>query len=283
MRQSREEEEHAPTAPPLAPAQWGHGGLAVSSSESAELALVVQGWRLAAAGAGERGPVRRENQDVFRLERLRDGGLGLLLADGMGGQAGGGDAAAAAVAAAAASLADSEGGEAALRGAIDAANAAVAGVRHRLGGSPGTTLDAAIVSAGRLALAHVGDSRAYLVREGAARLITEDHSVTGERVRAGLLSPEEARTDPRRNYLTRALLGDPVEPHLRMVGLRAGDRLVLCSDGVWSVLADSRIAEVTYGDDLLATARELVGAALSAGSTDNATAVVARVEREGGA
>jgi protein phosphatase len=242
-------------------------------------AITAGPWRLAAGAATARGPVRQENQDAFRLVGLEGVGMGLILADGMGGHSGGGEAAAAAVTAAAERLAAQGGGDDRLREAVSLANDAVGDVRRQLGGNPGTTMVAALISGGRLSLAHAGDSRAYLVRAGAAIQLTADHSVTGERVRAGTLDPETARHDPRRNYVTRALLGDPVEPDLSETALAAGDVVVLCSDGLWEPIADADIARLAGGGASPGEAsRQLVEAALAAGSTDNVTALVVRVE-----
>jgi len=244
-----------------------------------ETAVQAGSWRLIGAGATDRGPVRRENQDDFRLVPLGSTGLGLILADGMGGHSGGREAAEAAVAGAADRLGAKVGGDERLREAVAVANAAVAGVRLQLGGNPGTTMVAAVVEGGRLTLAHAGDSRAYLVRDGEATQLTSDHSVTGEQVRAGTLDPETARRDPRRNYVTRALLGDPVEPDLAELALVSGDVVVLCTDGLWEPLTDGQIAGLAGGDVTPAEgSRRLVAAALAAGATDNVTAVVARLD-----
>ena len=206
--------------------------------------------------------------------------MGLILADGMGGHSGGGEAAQAAVAAAAERLAEPDGGGDRLREAISLANDAVAGVRRLLGGNPGTTMIAAVVAGGRLTLAHVGDSRAYLLRGGEATQLTSDHSLTGEQVRAGTLAPEAARHDPRRNYVTRALLGDPVEPDVAELAPRP-PATWWCSaaTGSGSPSPTREIAGLAGAPAAPgAASRQLVDAALAAGSTDNVTAVVARLD-----
>jgi protein phosphatase len=138
---------------------------------------------------------------------------------------------------------------------------------------------AAVLEGGRLTLAHAGDSRAYLLRDGEATQLTSDHSVTGELVHAGTLDPETARHDPRRNYVTRALLGDRVEPDVAELALISGDVVVLCTDGLWEPLTDGQIAGLAGGDAAPAEgARRLVAAALAAGATDNVTAVVGRLD-----
>jgi protein phosphatase len=251
----------------------------VSTAEAADAAVEAGPWNLIGGAASACGPVRRENQDAFRLVPLEGVGIGLVLADGMGGHSGGGEAAEAAVAAAAERIREMEDAGDRLREAVSRANDAVAEVRRQLGGNPGTTMVAAVIIDSRLSLAHVGDSRAYLLRNGEAIQLTEDHSITGERVRAGMLDPEAARHDPRRNYVTRALLGDPVEPDLSETALSAGDVVVLCSDGLWEPLADREIAQLAGGALAPGEAsRQLVAAALAAGSTDNVTAVVARLD-----
>ena len=121
-----------------------------------EVAVQAGAWSLIGAGATDRGPVRAENQDCFRLVPHGSAGLGLLLADGMGGHSGGREAAEAAVSGAADRLA-APGGEEQLREALAVANAAVAGVRLQLGGNPGTTMVAAVIEEGRLTLAHAGE------------------------------------------------------------------------------------------------------------------------------
>jgi protein phosphatase len=250
-----------------------------AADSAAEAAVQAGAWRLIGAGATDCGPVRHENQDVFRLVPLAGAGLGLILADGMGGHSGGREAAEAAVAGAADRLGAQGGGDERLLDAVAVANAAVAGVRLTLGGNPGTTMVAAVIEGGRLTLAHAGDSRAYLVRDGEATQLTSDHSLTGERVRAGTLDPETARHDPRRNYVTRALLGDPVEPDVAELALISGDVVVLCTDGLWEPLTDGQIAGLAGGDVAPAEgSRRLVAAALAAGATDNVTAVVARLD-----
>jgi protein phosphatase len=138
---------------------------------------------------------------------------------------------------------------------------------------------AAFVSPGRLAVANAGDSRAYLIRGGVARQLTEDHSLVADQVRAGRLGAAEARHDPRRNYVTRALLGDPVVADVTRTETAAGDVVLLCSDGLWGALEDAEIASLlSGGPDLMEAARRIVAAALAAGATDNVTAVVARVD-----
>lgn len=141
-----------------------------------------------------------------------------------------------------------------------------------------TTATVCLFNGERLAVGHVGDSRAYLFRDGAVVQITHDHTFVQTLIDEGRISEEESRVHPHRNLILKALDGmREVEPDLFMVDLEAGDRLMLCSDGVSGVLPDSRLADVLATGSCDYAAVELVRAALEAGSTDNVTCVVADV------
>ena len=235
-----------------------------------------------AAGATDRGTVRTENQDAWDAITLPGGGTALILADGMGGHVGGRESAEAAVVAAAASLAEGGGVEESPEQAIAAAavraSQGVANVRDEIGGNPGTTLVLAVVSpSGTTTVGNIGDSRAYLVHRGNAEPISQDHSWVGEQMREGLLDANEGRHHPRRNIITRAVMGDPVEADVFHLTLEPGDALLLVSDGVWEPLTDEMIAELlTDSGPLQAALDRMCQAALDAGSRDNVTAVAAR-------
>ncbi len=231
------------------------------------------------AAATHIGPVRSENQDAFTAVALRGGGVGLLVADGMGGMPGGGEAAKAAVSAAGGVLGEGRADRQTVIAAVLAANRAVGALRDQVGGQPGTTLTLAAVT-GRLAvIGHAGDSRAYLVRAGEASVVTSDHSWVGEQVRAGALPPGSERRHQRRNVITRAVMGDDLEPEVLTLDLAPGDVLMLCSDGFWEPLADADIAILlgTPGP-LGAVVERAAQAALDAGATDNVTLAALRVD-----
>ena len=233
------------------------------------------------AAATHIGPVRQENQDAFAATPLRGGeGVGLLVADGMGGLPGGREAAQAATAAALAVLGSGAADQQTVLAAVDAANRAVEELRSDIGGQPGTTLTLAAVTGAAAVIGHAGDSRAYLVRGGQARLLTSDHSWVGEQVRAGALPPGSERRHPRRYVITRAVMGEPLDAEAVAVELAAGDVLMLCSDGLWEPLADADIAMLleTPGP-LTAVVERAVQAALDAGATDNVTLIALRQER----
>jgi serine/threonine protein phosphatase PrpC len=231
------------------------------------------------AAATHIGPVRTENQDAFAATALHGGdGVGLLVADGMGGLPGGGEAAKAAAGAALEVLAGGVADTETVVAAMQAANRAVGVLRAEVGGQPGTTLTVAAVVGRRAAIGHAGDSRAYLVRGGEARVLTSDHSWVGEQVRAGVLEAGSERRHPRRNVITRAVMGVDLEPESLTIDLAPGDMLMLCSDGFWEPISDADIAVLlaTPGP-LTAVLERAVGAALDAGATDNVSLIALRL------
>jgi PPM family protein phosphatase len=166
----------------------------------------------------------------------------------------------------------------------DAVHEAGAAVRELGASDPGlaevgTTLTAMLWSGSRLALVHVGDSRVYLLRDGELFQITHDHSVVQSLVDQGRLAPEEAVSHPQRAILLRALhAGRTAEPDLRLHEARAGDRYLLCSDGLWTVVGTPALHDaIGCGDDPETTVRRLVDLALAAGGPDNIACVVADV------
>jgi PPM family protein phosphatase len=140
----------------------------------------------------------------------------------------------------------------------------------------GTTLTAALVEGDRIRLAHVGDSRAYLLREGDLRLLTEDHTLVHRMVTEGEISKEEAETHPQRSVLTRALgVETVVDVDEDTVQVRPGDRLLLCTDGLTSMVSEQAVEEVLRGvPDPQEAAQRLVQLANEGGGADNTTVVV---------
>lgn len=142
-----------------------------------------------------------------------------------------------------------------------------------------TTLLAAVVKGGKLFLANVGDCRAYLIRDQRIEQLTEDHSFAAELVRVGRISKEEAVEHPQRGVVTRYLGAEEVtEPDIFERDIQAGDIIVLCSDGLWSQLADEEISEIVTGDEPARAVNVLIDRANQRGGTDNVTAIVLRVE-----
>jgi PPM family protein phosphatase len=148
----------------------------------------------------------------------------------------------------------------------------------------GTTMTVALFESGTVRIGHVGDSRAYLIRDGRLEQVTEDHSLVAELVRSGKLSPEEAEVHPQRSVITRALGTEPdVDVDAFSVPARPGDVFMLCSDGLTSMVADEQILELVGRErsNLKATAKALVDAANRGGGEDNITVVLFEIAADG--
>jgi protein phosphatase len=148
----------------------------------------------------------------------------------------------------------------------------------------GTTVTVALVGGDEVTIGHVGDSRAYLIRAGELTQLTEDHSLVGELIRSGKLSPEEAESHPQRSVITRALGTDPdVDVDVFSVHAEPGDLFLLCSDGLTTMVSDGAILGVVeqHIDDLDAAARALVGTANRGGGEDNITVVFFEIAANG--
>ncbi|MEU7630018.1 PP2C family serine/threonine-protein phosphatase [Nocardia sp. NPDC049220] len=228
------------------------------------------------AARSDRGLVRGNNEDsVYAGARL------LALADGMGGHAAG-EVASQLMIAALAHLDDDEPGDD-LLGKLDAAtregNAAIADQveeEPELDGM-GTTLTAILFAGRKLGLVHIGDSRAYLLRGGELAQITRDDTFVQSLVDEGRITPEQAHTHPQRSLIMRALTGNEIEPTLIMREARAGDRYLLCSDGLSDVVSDETIANTMREGNTDECADRLIELALRSGGPDNVTVVVADV------
>lgn len=235
--------------------------------------------KLRAAARTDVGRRRTANEDAFAV----DSALGLyLVADGMGGHVAGQLASRLAASGTVAALRSVAQREASLterlRYCVAAANHEIfrtAQEKPEVAGM-GTTLVALLAGRGRVALAHVGDSRAYLVRAGRIRQLTDDHSLVAELVRRKELSPRDARAHPHRHVLTRALgVRRQVEADLAELTPLGGDVVVLCSDGLTTHVTDDEIAEVAgRNDDLEDACERLVGLANARGGEDNVTVVL---------
>jgi len=173
----------------------------------------------------------------------------------------------------------------ALRDVVRAANTAVYDASLESGRrGMGTTLTALTLNGHEAVIAHVGDSRAYLVRKGTCRQLTADHSRVGEMLRMKLISPEQAANHPARSQLTRSLGGDPtVQVDVVTTDVAEDDTLILCSDGLWDSVSRQELADAAgrIGGDTVPTLVEavdtLVDLALKRDAPDNVTVVVVRV------
>ncbi len=167
-----------------------------------------------------------------------------------------------------------------LKRAINAANLAVINETARLGvGRMGSTLIAACLDGARLHLAHIGDSRAYLIRPGTdtATCLTQDHTVVGDLLRMRVIASHQVRTHARRSILTKAIgMAMFVQPDVFSVDLHPGDRLVLCTDGVWCAVEDDEFARLAKStDNAQALCHALIDLALDHGSDDNVSVIAA--------
>ena len=241
--------------------------------------------QLQAGAATDVGRVRQINEDRF----LADEGL-FAVADGVGGHQAGEVASQTSVETLQRIFTEGEHTTEGLVAAVEAANQAVwqlaQGSREKRG--MGTTLTALAVvqedGEEQLALANVGDSRAYLLQQGELIQLTEDHSLVEELVRDGKLTPAEAQVHPQRSIITRALGMEPaIEVDSWEIIPYTGDRILLCSDGLTNELSDERIASTLRQlADPQEAARDLVRQARAAGGSDNITVVVVDVVDDDG-
>ncbi|MEZ5151994.1 PP2C family protein-serine/threonine phosphatase [Rhodococcus zopfii] len=228
------------------------------------------------AARSDRGLVRSNNEDsVYAGARL------LALADGMGGHAAG-EVASQLMIAALAHLDDDEPGDdllGKLAAAVREGNASIADQveeEPELDGM-GTTLTAILFAGSKLGLAHIGDSRAYLLRDDQLTQITRDDTFVQSLVDEGRITAEQAHSHPQRSLIMRALTGSEVEPTLTVREARAGDRYLVCSDGLSDVVSDETIANTMREGSHDECADRLIELALRSGGPDNVTVVVADV------
>jgi protein phosphatase len=227
------------------------------------------------------GQSRDHNEDSYGVgdgEPVERFGDLIVVCDGMGGHAAGEVASRVAVDAILSVYYTDTSDERplALEHAFDTANEQIYETGH---GSMGTTGVAALLHHDALHVANVGDSRAYIIRDGQIRQITRDHSFVSDQVAAGLITPEQARSSPHRNVITRALgYQSEVSVDLFRLPLQIGDTVVLCSDGLHGLVADEEIAELveTHGPE--AAVDQLIDLANQRGGPDNITVVIARVD-----
>ncbi|MQA14828.1 MAG: protein phosphatase [Pseudonocardiaceae bacterium] len=228
------------------------------------------------AARSDRGLVRQNNQDsVYAGPRL------LALADGMGGHAAG-EVASKVVIAAFAPLDDDDPGSDLLDQLREATQTGNAAISELVSDDPdlegmGTTLTAVLFAGNKIGLAHVGDSRAYLMRDGNLSQITHDDTFVQSLIDEGRISEEDAAHHPQRSLLLKALTGHEVDPSLTVREARAGDRYLLCSDGLSGVVSHETLAEALTASDPQESSDRLVELALKGGGPDNVTCVVADV------
>src|SRR3984893_16247457 len=223
------------------------------------------------------GRQRRANEDSLLARSPL-----FVVADGMGGAQAGEVASGIAVASLRGGLEESSEPETALATLAMAANSRIHELSHSNAehAGMGTTLTAVYVGAREVAIAHVGDSRAYCLRDGELLRLTDDHSLVDELMRQGRLTPEEAVEHPQRSVITRALGPEGrVEVDTRSFQARPGDVYLLCSDGLTTMLSEEQIAVILRSNPRLREAGEaLIAAANEAGGRDYITVVLLRLE-----
>jgi protein phosphatase len=228
--------------------------------------------RIRVGARSEVGPVRRRNEDAYLVRKPV-----FAVADGMGGHRGGNVASSLAL-----EVVERAGPDADLRESIDPAKPQVLrrGESDRELAGMGTTLTAVRALEDAVLLVHVGDSRAYLQREGQLRRLTEDHTLVQQWVNDGRLDAQEAEHHPQRNILTRVLgVEEPLPVDETTVHLRTGDRILLCTDGLTGMVDEARISGVLAQEpDTQAACDALVRMAIEAGGDDNVTVVLLDVE-----
>jgi len=247
--------------------------------------MAIRAW-----GLSEVGVTRTHNEDYFEIDPRR---CLYLVADGMGGHSHGEVASRTAVQAVRSFLEDRlplDGQPdpvtraTLLRTAIHTAHEQVLGAIRRNGAltGMGTTLVALLVDGESVAVANVGDSRAYRLRDDRLELLTEDHTWVHEQVVAGFLSEEQARVHPLKNVVTRALGSEgEIQVDVQEWAVEAGDRYLLCSDGLTTMMPDAEIAATLQQDSgLQEVCRHLVQGAKAHGGFDDVTVVVIEVAAE---
>jgi serine/threonine protein phosphatase PrpC len=227
------------------------------------------------------GRKRRHNEDTFVVEPPL-----FAVADGMGGAKAGEVASGLAAGALKEGGGDGVSGEERVVELIQEANRRVfrRAREDREASGMGTTMTLALVEPDRVIFGHVGDSRAYLIREGQIEQLTDDHSLVAELVRSGRLSPEEAESHPQRSVITRAV-GTEADVDVDIFSIRPepGDLFLICSDGLTDMVDDETIIRAVekHRENLDEAAKALVGAANRVGGEDNITVVFFEVtERE---
>jgi PPM family protein phosphatase len=220
---------------------------------------------------------RRANEDSLLVRSPL-----FVVADGMGGAQAGEVASRVAVETFRGGLDDGLDPEASLLAQVERANARINELSHRSAehAGMGTTITAVYVGEQEVTIAHVGDSRAYCLRDGELLRLTDDHSLVDELIREGKLTPEEAEEHPQRSVITRALGPEAiVEVDVRSFRGRGGDLYLLCSDGLTTMVGEGELLELLLSDARLSdTGEALIAAANAAGGKDNITVVLLRLE-----
>jgi protein phosphatase len=234
-----------------------------------------------AAGASDQGRTRKSNEDSYGLNlRNEEGRCNFVVCDGMGGAAAGEIASRMAVEAMLKAMDQKVLTRESFQHAVDAANSSVhsSAEQNPSRAGMGTTLVAMATRGDHAWVAHVGDSRAYRLRDGSLERLTHDHSLVDEQVRLGQLTQAQAETSPMRNVITRAVgTQDEVDADVIEFAVTPGDMYLLASDGLMREVNDEQIAAILRASGNLERAcAQLIEAANRAGGRDNITCLLAR-------
>lgn len=235
----------------------------------------------------DRGSVRERNEDYFGVfepetdELFEKRGILIVVTDGMGGHFSGAEASRTAVDVMGRVYFEISNGDAPfiLEKALREANQNVFDtVGMGMQSLAGTTCTAAALFPDRVHIAHAGDSRSYLITGKEIKQLTKDHSVVGEMLRKGMLNKEEARNHPRRNVITRAVgLRRDIEVDMyTSIPIKMGESILLCTDGLFSMVVESEIAEIVSNNTPDKACNQLVKRAKQEGGADNITVVIAQ-------
>lgn len=235
-------------------------------------------------GKTDIGSVRSKNEDAFDYGVLPDGTSWAIVCDGMGGVHGGKIASTAAIEMVSEKIKKCYNPsmsvtslENLLLSSITTANVNVfdRGIFDRSLKGMGTTIVAAVVKNAEACIAHVGDSRAYIIRDNTIRQVTKDHSLVQEMLDKGQITKEEYNNNPIKNIITRAMgVDEKVDIEFDYVSLDEGDTLILCTDGLSGPVSDSRILEIYKTTDFDSLAQKYIDEANNNGGSDNITVVI---------
>lgn len=276
--------DRSPRTPAPGPTPRAEGATTTAGTPASEASgsAGAGGTRIVAGGASDAGRVRAINQDAFWLGDVPGKGFLAIVADGMGGHQTGEVASRQAVEVFRKALKASRAhvpaamARAAQTANLDVHAAATANPAHH---GMGTTLTALVVDDQVGLIGHVGDSRAYRLREGELTQLTHDHSWVADRVRQGLLTADEARRHRWRNVITNALgATESFRLDLAATEVRPGDRFLLCSDGVSMLVSEALIRQIVTDHPAQAAADLLIAEANDRGSPDNVTALVVHAQ-----
>jgi serine/threonine protein phosphatase PrpC len=243
----------------------------------------VSGWSVSFATLSDQGTERGNNEDACAVYVEAPTHVLVAVADGVSGEEGGEIASRTAVDVTIRAYKESPGSWGPLRRVYRAAQQANIEIHDRALvvtelRRMSTTLTAIVVEGGMVHAAHIGDSRLYLVHDGAITQKTKDHTVVGERMRMGMLSAEGAKDHPKRSILTRSLGKELIAAVDRLsFAVAGGDTAIVCSDGLYNVLDDAEIASLVATDDPAAACKALVDTANGRRTPDNLTVAVVKV------